>query len=87
MPIWLACSTCVPAHSSRLQGPPISTTRTMSGYFSPNIAMAPMPLACASGICVALTSRSSRIAALQRASISAFRAADRPWEELKSKRR
>ncbi len=43
-PIWLEWSTCVPPHSSRDQGPPISTTRTCSSYVSPNSAIAPQCL-------------------------------------------
>src|SRR5665647_1686186 len=45
IPIWLEWSTCVPPHSSRDHGPPISTTRTCSSYVSPNRAIAPHVLA------------------------------------------
>ena len=42
-PMW------VPPHSSRENGPPMSTTRTTDGYFSPNSASAPDRFASSSG--------------------------------------
>ena len=54
--------TCVPAQSSRDHGPPISTTRTVSPYFSPKSAIAPSDFAWARGISLVTTSRLSRMA-------------------------
>src|SRR5690625_885449 len=48
-PTWLVRPTCVPPHSSRENGPPMSTTRTTPGYFSPNSARAPERFASSSG--------------------------------------
>src|SRR5690625_6350308 len=40
-PSWPLRCTCVPAHSSLDQSPPMDTTRTRSPYFWPNSAIAP----------------------------------------------
>ena len=48
-PTWPTLSRCVPPQSSR-ENSPIATTRTISGYFSPNSAIAPSALASSIGI-------------------------------------
>ena len=80
------CATWVPAHSSRDQPSPMSTTRTTSPYTSPNRPMAPDARASASGIRVADTPRSARIASLQSCSILAFWSSVTPWFQRKSSR-
>ena len=47
-PISALEETCVPAQSSRDHGPPMSTIRTVSPYFSPNRAIAPSDFASSS---------------------------------------
>ncbi len=59
----------MPAHSSRDQPAPMSTTRTTSPYTSPNSAVAPDAFASASGMSSAVTPRSDRIASLESCSI------------------
>ncbi len=86
MPIWAVVATWVPPHSSRDHGPESSTMRTIGGYFSPNMAMAPSALARSSGICCAVTSKLSAMAWLARASTSAFSCSDSPCGDAKSKR-
>ena len=70
MPTSALVDTCVPAQSSRDQGPPMSTTRTTSPYFSPNSAIAPSDFASSSGISRVTTSRLSRMALFEISSIS-----------------
>ena len=78
--------TCVPAHSSRDQGPPMSTMRTLSPYFSPNRAIAPSAFASSSGRTRVCTSRLSRTALLAISSISVRVASDSAWLHEKSNR-
>jgi hypothetical protein len=47
---------CNVAIHDDFEGPASSTTRTIGGYFSPNMAIAPMALASSSGIWVSVTS-------------------------------
>ena len=57
--------TCVPPHSSRLE--PMSSTRTVSPYFSPNSIMAPVFLAASMSItraCVCLVGQDLGVHAL-----------------------
>ena len=77
MPISELDTTCVPAQSSRDHGPPMSTTRTTSPYFSPNRAMAPSDFASSSGISRVSTGRLSRIALFEISSISLRVSGDR----------
>ena len=55
-PICDECDTWVPAQSSRDQGPPMSTIRTVSPYFSPNSAIAPSAFASSRAISRVTTS-------------------------------
>jgi hypothetical protein len=77
MPTSALVDTWVPAQSSRDQGPPMSTTRTTSPYFSPNNAIAPRAFASSSGISRVTTCRLSRIAVFEISSISLRVSADR----------
>ena len=61
MPTSALVDTCVPAQSSRDHGPPMSTTRTVSPYFSPNSAIAPSAFASSSGMLARDHLRLSRI--------------------------
>jgi hypothetical protein len=54
-PIWAGVVDVGPPQSSSENGPPISTTRTCSGYCSPNIAMAPIAFALSSSVMKVLT--------------------------------
>ena len=77
--------TCVPPHSSRLV--PMSSTRTVSPYFSPNSIMAPVVLADSMSITRACVGWLARISALTRASRSRGSARRSPaWLCVKSKR-
>ena len=60
----------MPAQSSRDHGPPMSTMRTVSPYFSPNSAIAPRDFASSSDMTRVVTSRLSRTALLAISSIS-----------------
>lgn len=79
--------TWVPAQSSRDQGPPMSTTRTTSPYFSPKRAIAPSAFASSIGSSRVTTSRLSRIAVLAISSISLRVSSERAWFHEKSRRR
>ena len=71
VPICEEWSTCVPPQSSRLHGPPISTTRTLlSSYVSPKSATAPQSFAWRSDMYCAETARSARRALFETSSIS-----------------
>ena len=76
MPTSALVDTWVPAQSSRDHGPPMSTTRTTSPYFSPNSAIAPSDFASSSGISRVTTCRLSRIALFEISSISLRVSAD-----------
>ena len=60
----------MPPQSSRDHGPPMSTMRTSSPYFSPNRACAPRAFASSMGRMRVETSRSVRIAVFTTSSIS-----------------
>ncbi len=85
-PISALEETCVPAQSSRDHGPPMSTMRTMSPYFSPNSAIAPASLASSSEMTRVVTSRLSRTALLAISSISVRVSAESACDHVKSKR-
>ncbi len=85
-PICALEDTCVPAHSSRDHGPPMSTTRTVSPYFSPNRAMAPSCLASSIGMTRVTTRRSSRTAPFAMSSISLRVSGLSAWFHAKSRR-
>ena len=67
-PIWLKFATCVPPQSSLLTSPKLST-RTLSAYFSPKRAIAPLFLASSMSIISVLASIFLLIAALTKFSI------------------
>ena len=62
-PIWAVFLTWVPPQNS-VDQPQTSTTRTISPYFSPNRAMAPIFLASSSGMERTVTSMASKILSL-----------------------
>jgi len=69
-PIWPVRSRCVPPQSSRLN-PSTAMTRTVSWYFSPNRAMAPLATASSMAITLVRTGRSRQICSLASASMAA----------------
>ena len=78
--------TWVPPQSSRDQGPPMSTMRTVSPYFSPKSAIAPSSFASSSGSTRVVTSRLSRTALFAISSISDLVASDSCCAHVKSNR-
>ena len=78
--------TWVPPQSSRAQSPTL-TTRTVSPYFSPKSAMAPMAFACGCVISCAVTRRFSIRSELTRCSTSRITDIGRLPEDGKSKRK
>ena len=85
-PICADDDTCVPAHSSLDQGPPISTIRTVSPYFSPNNAMAPIFFASSMGNTLVSTGKSSWMAVFAMVSISSFCSSANDFVHEKSSR-
>ena len=85
-------SMCVPPHSSTDSGSPFSapetvSTRTISPYFSPNRAIAPVAMASATGISLAATGRSAMMARFTSRSTAASSSGVRAAMCEKSKRR
>mmetsp|Transcript_9009 Transcript_9009/g.36794 ORF Transcript_9009/g.36794 Transcript_9009/m.36794 type:complete len:383 (-) Transcript_9009:1646-2794(-) len=85
-PISAVVATCVPPHSS-MDTPGTSTTRTVSPYFSPNMATAPAAFASSMGISLLTSGVPSAIHSLMRSSTAATSLALSPRGQLKSKRR
>jgi len=73
------CGTCVPAQNS-LEKSPIVTTRTLSPYFSPNNAIAPVFFASSTLMISVLTVRSSAIFSFTIFSTSASSSAVNAWK-------
>ena len=87
MPISALVETWVPAQSSRDHGPPMSTMRTVSPYFSPNSAIAPSAFASSTLISRVVTSRLSRMALFEISSISLRVSGESALFQPKSRRR
>mmetsp|Transcript_16790 Transcript_16790/g.43553 ORF Transcript_16790/g.43553 Transcript_16790/m.43553 type:complete len:247 (+) Transcript_16790:385-1125(+) len=85
-PISAVLATCVPPQSSMLR-PGTSTTRTVSPYFSPNMAVAPAALASAMGIVATCSACASCTHSFTSPSTCCTSSSVMPRGRLKSKRR